>query len=167
MIFFYYLVVNNRSYFVSSWFTDFSTGANINTVGRVVYGESRGEELIGQKAVAYTIVNRITHGGYPNTLKDVVYQKASNKKYQYETLDLSNHSCEWYKAVKAKNQEYLNAIESATSALCDGKDDPTYCATDFCAIDPCPATSSNQYWNVFNKTRIGGHWFACRRPASG
>lgn len=44
-------------------------------VGRVVFGEARGESTEGQIAVAYTIVNRISHAGYPSNLDAVVHQK--------------------------------------------------------------------------------------------
>lgn len=91
----------------------FSTDANFQTVGRVVFGEARGETARGQLAVAYSIVNRINHSGYPNTLNAVVNQKTAGGAYQYETLGVAAHTKAWNVAKKGNTQEYKNAIKAA------------------------------------------------------
>lgn len=147
--------------------TFFSTDANFQTVGRVVYGEARGETARGQLAVAYSIVNRINHPGYPNTLNSVVNQKTGGGAYQYETLGVAAHTKAWNDAKKGNTQEYKNAIKASSDALCGRVSDPTTCATDYCAYDPCSATNSNKYWTATNKIQIGRHYFVCRVKASG
>ncbi|XP_013416863.1 uncharacterized protein LOC106178286 [Lingula anatina] len=142
------------------------TSANIQTVGRVVHGEAKGESITGQLAVAYTIVNRVKHNGYPNTLNGVVYQRYSSG-YQYNTLDDSNHDRAWASSKANNDATYRRAIQAAEDALCGYKSDPTDCATDYCAYDPCSATKPNAYWDVYNKKKIGSHWFVCRRSKTG
>ncbi|XP_062577308.1 spore cortex-lytic enzyme-like [Saccostrea cucullata] len=144
------------------------TDTNINTVARVVFGEARGEPMRGQLAVAYSIVNRKNHQGYPNTINDVVYQKRSNgREHQYDTLDLPGHTRAWNDAKNRNTQEYQNAIKASGDALCNRERDPTGCATDYCAFDPCHSTTSNSWWTATNKIQIGNHYFVCRVPASG
>lgn len=138
---------------------------NVQTVGRVVFGEARGEPKEGQIAVAYSIVNRINHEGYPNNLTAVVFQQTETGGYQYHTLALESHDQAWNEAKLGKTPEYNNAIEASREVLCVGVKDPTKCATDFCATDPCPATDSNPWWTTINKTKIGNHYFVCRVPA--
>ena len=138
-------------------------------VGRVVYGEARGESDVGQLAVAYTIVNRIHHSGYPNTLHGVVYQTYSGG-HQYNTLDVQGHTDDWNRDKRTSASAYTRAINAATGALCGTKADPitSAChATDYCARNPCSATTTNRYWVATHKTHIGHHWFVCREKHSG
>ena len=53
----------------------FSTFSNKEKVARIVFGEARDESYESQLAVAYTVVNRVNHAGYPNTLDGVINQK--------------------------------------------------------------------------------------------
>ncbi|KAK3083948.1 hypothetical protein FSP39_005835 [Pinctada imbricata] len=132
-------------------------------VTRVVFGEARGEPYLGQLAVAYTIVNRVGHAGFPNNITAVLSQKAG-AKHQYETLDLPEHTAN-YNAAKASNSdEYKNCTQAAQSALCRTEPDPTGCAVNFCAVDPCAATDSNDWWTAVNKMKIGNHYFICLVP---
>ncbi|XP_078331142.1 spore cortex-lytic enzyme-like [Crassostrea virginica] len=140
------------------------TSANIQTVARVVFGEARGESSEGQLAVAYSIVNRVNHKGYPNTLNKVVYQKYG-KIYQYNTLSEPAHDKAWADAKKSNTTEYRNAVKASSDALCGKVADPTGCATDYCAYDPCSATKSNKWWKATNKKKIGNHYFVCRVKA--
>lgn len=132
-----------------------------------MFGEARGETARGQLAVAYSIVNRINHSGYPNTLNAVVNQKTAGGAYQYETLGVAAHTKAWNDAKNGNTQEYRNATEASSDALCGTKSDPTTCATDYCAYDPCSATNSNKYWTATKKIQIGRHYFVCREKASG
>ena len=54
-----------------------STGSNtsdINLLGRLIYGESRGEPYTGQVAVGAVIMNRVKSSSFPNTIAGVIYQ---------------------------------------------------------------------------------------------
>lgn len=43
-------------------------------LARCVNGEARGEDYIGQVAVAAVILNRVNHPSFPNSLSGVIYQ---------------------------------------------------------------------------------------------
>jgi N-acetylmuramoyl-L-alanine amidase len=46
----------------------------VQCLARAIYHEARGEPVLGQYAVAKTIVNRLTASGFPGTICDIVYQ---------------------------------------------------------------------------------------------
>lgn len=46
----------------------------VQILARCVNGEARGEEYVGQVAVAAVILNRVEHSSFPNTLSGVIYQ---------------------------------------------------------------------------------------------
>ncbi|XP_078331141.1 spore cortex-lytic enzyme-like [Crassostrea virginica] len=140
----------------------FCRSSYIQTAARVVFGEARGEPMRGQIAVAYTIVNRIKHQGYPNTFYAVVYQRDVTGKHQYETLSVPSHDVAWRDAKRRNTFEYRNAVKASSDVLCGRTSDPTRCATDYCAFDPCHATNSNKWWRATNKRKIGNHYFVCR-----
>ena len=44
---------------------------------KTIYGEARGEPALGQAAVAHTIFNRLSAGGYGNSITDIVKAPAA------------------------------------------------------------------------------------------
>lgn len=48
---------------------------DINLLSKLVTGEARGESYEGQVAVAAVVINRVIDPRFPNTIKDVIYQK--------------------------------------------------------------------------------------------
>ncbi len=46
----------------------------VQILARCVNGEARGEEYVGQVAVAAVILNRVEHPSFPNTLAGVIYE---------------------------------------------------------------------------------------------
>lgn len=44
-------------------------------LAEAVYFEARGEQFTGQVAVAHTILNRVKHKAWPNTVSGVIYQR--------------------------------------------------------------------------------------------
>ncbi|CAC5380068.1 unnamed protein product [Mytilus coruscus] len=128
------------------------TTTNKEKVGRVVFGEASGESAIGQLEVAYTIVNRISHAGFPNSLNGVVdqtYTSGGKTFHHYNTLDNSGHDQRWTAAKKPDAREhaaYNSAITQAGHALCATKSDPISCGpVNFCATNPCASTNSNRF----------------------
>ncbi|VDI66573.1 Hypothetical predicted protein [Mytilus galloprovincialis] len=117
------------------------------TVGRVVFGESRGEPFEGQRAVAYTMVNRANHSGFPNSVRDVANQRTTSGRHQYETLDLPAHNSAWEDHKRRNTEEYRNAMSASRDALGRRSADPTHGATSF-NQSPGP-----------NKSQIGHHYF--------
>jgi N-acetylmuramoyl-L-alanine amidase len=48
--------------------------ANVTLLGRLVYGEARGEPYVGQVAVAAVIMNRTQSTLFPHTIPGVIFQ---------------------------------------------------------------------------------------------
>ena len=144
-------------------FSFHSTSGNIQLVGRIVFGEARGESYQGQLAVAWTVVNRVNSRYYPNTVTGVVNQKYGSH-HQYNTLDVHRHDEDWARAKAGHTDTYRVAIKAATDALCNNAPDPTGCATAYCAYDPCSATNDTPFTRAYNKIRIGHHYFVCQGP---
>ena len=51
------------------------TNADLLLLSKLVTGEARGESYEGQVAVAAVVINRVQDPRFPNTIKDVIYQK--------------------------------------------------------------------------------------------
>ena len=51
--------------------------SDLELLARVVYGEARGEEYVGQVAVAAVVLNRVKSPSFPNTIAGVVYQSGA------------------------------------------------------------------------------------------
>jgi spore germination cell wall hydrolase CwlJ-like protein len=145
---------------------DSSTLKHFNMVGRVVFGEARGQPMDAKLGVAYTIINRIRHEAYPSNLHSVVYERMTNGNYQFQTLNNANHTREWENIQTENRPEYSDVFQATMNALCRWKADPTECATNFCSTDPCEATESNPWWLAVKKKQIGNIFFVCRVSAS-
>ncbi len=50
------------------------SGNDLKLLANAVYGESRGEQYIGQVAVAAVILNRISNPSFPNTVSGVIFE---------------------------------------------------------------------------------------------
>lgn len=61
--------------------------ADLDLFARMVSAESQGEPYRGQVAVAASILNRIRHRNYPNTLWGVLYQRTASGHAQYSPID--------------------------------------------------------------------------------
>ena len=51
------------------------TNEELLLLSKLVAGEARGESYKGQVAVAAVVINRVKDPRFPNTIKDVIYQK--------------------------------------------------------------------------------------------
>lgn len=127
-----------------------------------MYGEARGEPEVGQLAVAYTVVNRVNHSGYPNSLDSVMYSQYGGR-HEYETLDRPDHDRNWQQAKAENNSEYQRAVRVAEDALTGRKSDPTNGATCFATSADNPAVTDNQYYRATNLQKIGNHYFVGRQ----
>ncbi|MFG6319107.1 MAG: peptidoglycan-binding protein [Clostridia bacterium] len=54
-----------------------SNNSDLNLLSKLVYGEARGETYKGQVAVAATVLNRVAHASFPNTIAGVIYQNGA------------------------------------------------------------------------------------------
>lgn len=47
----------------------------VRELANVIYHEARGESRTGQAAVAYVVLNRVADKRFPNTVKEVIWQR--------------------------------------------------------------------------------------------
>ncbi|GHH99431.1 cell wall hydrolase [Neobacillus kokaensis] len=113
---------------------------NVEMMARVVNGEARGEEYIGQVAVAAVILNRLSTPGFPKSTYDVIFQTNA------------------FTAVN-DGQYYLSPTFYSYRAVIDALKgwDPTYGSVYY--YNPTIATDD---WIFTRQTvlRIGNHLFA-------
>ena len=57
-------------------------------LAKVIYAEARGESYVGKVSVGAVIINRIKSDGFPNTLKEVVYEQNAFTCVQDGQIDL-------------------------------------------------------------------------------
>ena len=98
-------------------------------LARLVTAESCGEPYTGMVAVAASVLNRVDHVDYPNTVTDVIYQVVAGIYYQYEPVlngRINLPACE----------EAYRAVEDAIRGS-----DPSLGATGFFN----PAKTDNQW----------------------
>lgn len=116
---------------------------NINEMdimAKIIYSEARGEPYKGQVAVGAVVMNRIQSSQFPDTIKEVVFQKGA------------------FTAV-SDGQYWLTPNETAYKAALDAVRgwDPTYNSIYY--FNPDTATSA-WIWSRPQNIQIGKHIFA-------
>lgn len=130
----------------------------LDLLARLVHAESQGEIEIGQIAVAATVLNRVLHPDYPNTITGVIYEVTvvnGIKYYQYEPVLNGRINL-------PAGQVAKDAVKYALAGT-----DPTYGATGFFAHRLVPQYNSSGkrawVWEQWDKDpykiRIGNHSF--------
>lgn len=117
------------------------TGEDIDLMAKLVSAESIGEPYEGKVAVASVVLNRTIDPSFPNTIKEVIFQKNA-------------FSCVKNGQINAKtNQDCYNAVYDAIKGY-----DPTNEALFF--YNPSTATCNwMKQTPKFNKKTIGHHTF--------
>lgn len=117
------------------------TGEDIELMAKLVSAESIGEPYDGKVAVASVVLNRTLNPSFPNTIKEVIFQKNA-------------FSCVKNSQINAKaNQDCYNAVYDAIKGY-----DPTNEALFF--YNPNTATCNwMKQTPKFNQTTIGHHTF--------
>ncbi|MHB9095484.1 MAG: cell wall hydrolase [Eubacteriales bacterium] len=117
---------------------------DISLLAKLIHAEARGESLKGQIAVGAVIMNRLTSGNFPRTVRDVIFQKSSGV-YQFTPVQDGQINL-------APDRTSYYAAERAIKG-----DDPTSGALFFYN----PETSSDQWIRTLPVTKIiGNHVFA-------
>ena len=83
------VVINSSSTTVDVKMQTSFSKAELDLLARLVHAEAKGESYTGQVAVAASVLNRLRHPDYPNTLSGVINQVvvANGKRYyQYEPV---------------------------------------------------------------------------------
>ncbi|RXI95539.1 LysM peptidoglycan-binding domain-containing protein [Anaerobacillus alkaliphilus] len=78
--------------------------AELDLLAKIIFAEARGESLEGQIAVAAVILNRVKHNQFPNTVREVIYER-SHGHFQFTPagngeLDRANPSAVNYEAAR-------------------------------------------------------------------
>ena len=82
-----------------------SNSSDLNLLSRLVYGEARGEEYIGQVAVAAVVLNRVDSPNFPNTVAGVIYESGAFDVVSDGQINLSPD-----KTAKSAAQDALNRM---------------------------------------------------------
>ena len=117
-------------------------GGELEIFARVVQAESTGQPATGQRAVAWTVLNRLRSGGYGKTATRVLLAP-----YQYAKPAALNDA----------GQDYQRALLATLHAVLGIGDDPGRGATHFVRCDHRPQP---EWARVFLRTaEIGQHCF--------
>lgn len=98
----------------------------IECLTRNIYHEARGEETVGQIAVAYVTVNRRDHDYFPDTICDVVKQGVQDR-----AGNMIRYQCQfsWYcdgRSDRMRDEEARDIAYNIAEWVYDGKEeDPT------------------------------------------
>lgn len=89
-----------------------SNTSDLNLLSRLVYGEARGEEYIGQVAVAAVVLNRVSSSSFPNTVAGVIYQKGAFDVVSDGQINLSPN-----KTARSAAQDALNGWDPSNRSI--------------------------------------------------
>ena len=137
--------INNKRNVVEVRMQPNYSDAHLDLFARLVHAESRGEVYEGQVAVAASILNRVKHPNYPNSLHGVITHRTS-RYAQYSPID--DGSINRPASISAKN-----AVQDALAGW-----DPSQGATGFFA----PAKVHNRrnwVWSQSPTRQVGNHRF--------
>ena len=99
---------------------------DIKLLARLVHAEAKGEPYIGKVAVATVVLNRVEHHQFPDTVKEVIYEKNAfepvlngsiNEPADQESLKAVHDALTDQESVQGKNEDllYFYNPETATS----------------------------------------------------
>lgn len=89
------------------------SAADKQLLARLVSAEAKGESYAGKVAVATVVLNRVDSKEFPNTVKEVVYQKVSG---HYAFTPVQNGAIN-----KAADKDSIKAVEEAIAFRGQGK----------------------------------------------
>lgn len=142
------VTVGGSNISISESLTPIFSASELDLLARLVHAEAKGESYKGQVAVAASVLNRVVHPDYPNTLSGVINQvvvSGGRRYYQYEPV--LNGSI---------NTPASQAAKDAVSDALAGWD-PSLNATGFFA--PAKVGASSWVWSRTPTVTIGNHRF--------
>jgi hypothetical protein len=142
------VVVGKSETALTAKLTPIFSSAELDLFARLVHAEAKGESYEGQVAVAATVLNRLLHPDYPDTLSGVINHvvvSGGRRYYQYEPV-LNG-------AIKTPaNETAKNAVADALAGW-----DPSRGATGFFA--PKKVGANSWVWSRTPTITIGNHRF--------
>jgi N-acetylmuramoyl-L-alanine amidase len=124
--------------------------AETKCLALAIYWEGRAESREGQVAIAHTVLNRVGHGEFPDSICGVVAQKsAGGKSCQFSWW------CDGKQDIPESKDQWDNSVEVAREAKDRTSDDPTKGALFFHSVKVDPN------WDGKRERigRIGDHIF--------
>ncbi len=124
--------------------------AETKCLALAVYWEGRAEKREGQRAIAHTVLNRVGHDEFPDTICGVVAQQSdSGKSCQFSWW------CDGKRDTPASDEQWETAVEVARDAKAGRTKDPTHGALFF------HSAKINPKWDGKRRrlARIGDHIF--------
>jgi spore germination cell wall hydrolase CwlJ-like protein len=97
---------------------------DLDVTARTLWGEARGEDEMGQRAVAWVIRNRADWPGGPHWWGDTAL-KVCMKPMQFSCWNAADPNREKMLALKMESQEYRTLHEIARAVMTGEVDDPT------------------------------------------
>ena len=128
----------------------------VETLARTIYGEARGERVLGKEAVAAVVLNRVRrarrHGRYwwGSTIHEVC-----RRPWQFSCWNASDPNRAKIEAVDGRNRTFRTCLRVAERALRGELEDPTDGATHYHAAGVAPPWSRGRRPSA----EIGRHIF--------
>lgn len=82
-----------------------SSNSDLELLARLINGESRGEPYNGQVAVGAVVLNRVKSPGFPNTIREVIYQDKQFSCVDDGQINLNPSDSSYQAALDALNGE--------------------------------------------------------------
>ncbi|WOI51976.1 cell wall hydrolase [Parvularcula sp. LCG005] len=132
------------------------TAEDVDYMARTLWGEARGEDDAGMKAVAWVIRNRRDSGRFPSSIKGVVTQA-----WQFSTWNATDPNRAKMLAVTESDSQFRRAQSIAQLVLSGATPDPTGGAVHYANESIIPSSSAAWEWIQTAETRqkIGQHTF--------
>ncbi len=89
-----------------------ANAGDLNLLSRLVYGEARGEQYIGQVAVAAVVLNRVKSSNFPNTVAGVIYQSGAFDVVSDGQINLTPNQ-----TAKSAAQDALNGWDPSNRSI--------------------------------------------------
>lgn len=104
------------------------TASELRYMTSIIYCEARGEKFAGQKAVGIVVMNRMRSKLFPDTVKEVIYQRGqfSPVRYGYmrdalKLYDKQKKAKKWNAEMKSCRKAAIQALKGSTEIKVNGK----------------------------------------------
>ena len=80
-------------------------------LSRIISAEAKGEPLAGQIAVGNVVLNRTRSAAFPNTVKDVIFDKKYGAKREYKGFLYSHQGFEQHETDTNRRISVMNQLQ--------------------------------------------------------
>ncbi len=93
------------------------TQSELRYMTSIIYCEARGESAAGRKAVGIVVMNRVRSKEFPNTVKDVIYQRGQFSPVRNGSMSRALSLYDQQKKKGKFNRDMTNCRKAAEEAL--------------------------------------------------